>query len=427
MLKHRGASLIFFPIGHLLLLGVRAKDEQTIYFTLCQPEEEADRAKTKAVLRDVLSNLNLSTVFPRLKHPDRLMHKMAQDLLLEDADNDPTAPIYGINDVLPLDHWTPRGMDPSATTVYCQTVAMMEPQLEGMCSYVYRQYGRDVMSLQIAVIMLWWQVAKTSDEAFFMAQWISAWSKLSWMNLRSNLRSVIMPPRLEGVPVLPMVVPFKVPLELHDAAGTSMGEYKMHEAGDPHLYPGTFAREPTCQTMHSLDMTRQEWTEWAILQDEPEGVSVSVAELIPDVPRDVELGELVNDESVIASSVASQKQEEVVLDQLGMPVEGRRNPMVDFQLLDFERRENLHPKDPTYKGFSYGHLTFLPQDFLEQHFQVGADRRVAKMNPMGSADAAYNCLLPHRTKKVDVIVQAEQPVATPSGQQTSKLVWACEN
>ncbi len=46
------------------------------------------------------------------------------------------------------------------------------------------------------------------------------------------------------------------------------------------------------------------------------------------------------------------------------------------------------------------------------------------MNPTGMADAAYDCLLPHRTKKVDVVVQAEQPVATPSGQQTSKLVRA---
>ncbi len=34
----------------------------------------------------------------------------------------------------------------------------------------------------------------------------------------------------------------------------------------------------------------------------------------------------------------------------------------------------------------------------------GADRRAAKGNPMGMADAAYDCLLEHRMKKVDVDV-----------------------
>ncbi len=43
------------------------KDEQLVYFTLRQLEEEAERAKTKAVVTDVLSTLNLHTVFPRLK------------------------------------------------------------------------------------------------------------------------------------------------------------------------------------------------------------------------------------------------------------------------------------------------------------------------------------------------------------------------
>ncbi len=46
------------------------------------------------------------------------------------------------------------------------------------------------------------------------------------------------------------------------------------------------------------------------------------------------------------------------------------------------------------------------------------------MNPTGTADATYDCLLPHRTKKVDVVMQAEQPVSTPSGQQTATLVHA---
>ncbi len=46
------------------------------------------------------------------------------------------------------------------------------------------------------------------------------------------------------------------------------------------------------------------------------------------------------------------------------------------------------------------------------------------MNLMGMADTAYDCLLEHRMKKVDVIVQRMQSVATPSGQQTDKPVRA---
>ncbi len=46
------------------------------------------------------------------------------------------------------------------------------------------------------------------------------------------------------------------------------------------------------------------------------------------------------------------------------------------------------------------------------------------MNPTGMADIAYDCLLAHRTKKVDVIVQLVQSVMTPTGQQAPKLVRA---
>ncbi len=128
------------------------------------------------------------------------------------------------------------------------------------------------MMLEISVIMLGWQVARMAEEAFFMARWISAWSEMSWMQLWANLRSVTMPPRLSDtdktVKPLPLLIPFQVPLNLHDAAGKAMGAYKLKEAGDPQLYPGTFARESTCQQMIQLQMTRKEWTEWTIPQDE---------------------------------------------------------------------------------------------------------------------------------------------------------------
>ncbi len=270
-------------------------------------------------------------------------------------------------------------------------------------------------------------MARTPDEAFFMACWISAWSDMPWIQLRANLQLVTMPPRLSdtdpNLQLYPLVIPFEVPLNLHDAAGKPMGKYKLKEAGDPQLYPGTFKRMQTCHQMRPLELTRKEWTNWKVLQDDEEGASVSVAELMPETPRELEQGELADDELNIASSVASQKHEEVVLDQMGMP-SGRANPMVDFQLLDFERRQNPCPRDATFQGFSYCQLTFLSKEFLERHFQDGANQRAAKVNLTGMADATYDCLLEHRTKKVDVVVQVEQSVAGPSRQQTAQLVRA---
>ncbi|MCP4546791.1 MAG: hypothetical protein GY835_10050 [bacterium] len=93
--------------------------------------------------------------------------------------------------------------------------------------------------------MICWQIAAMADESFFMMRWISAWSELSWQNLRSNLWSVPMPPRLAEAEEQPLVIPFEVPLRLRDASGKPMGEYTMQLSGDPQLYPGTFAAAPT--------------------------------------------------------------------------------------------------------------------------------------------------------------------------------------
>ncbi len=108
-----------------------------IYFTLRQPEEEAAWAKTKAVVHDVLSSLNLHTVFPRLKYANRIMHQAALGLLLEEAADNPTAHLYGKNDMLPLTCWVPQNMDASTTVVYSQTVEMTEPQLPDLRTWIY--------------------------------------------------------------------------------------------------------------------------------------------------------------------------------------------------------------------------------------------------------------------------------------------------
>ncbi len=39
---------------------------------------------------------------------------------------------------------------------------------------------------------------------------------------------------------LPLIVSFKVPLILCNAAGQTMGEYTLKKSGDPQLYLGTF-------------------------------------------------------------------------------------------------------------------------------------------------------------------------------------------
>ncbi len=186
-----------------------------------------------------------------------------------------------------------------------------------------------------------------------------------------------MPPRLSDldkkVPALPLIVSFKVPLILRNAMGQTMGEYMLKKSEDPHLYPGTFEWDPSGLTeLWKVTVTQQQWAKWSILQDPADAASVSIAELMPESPHEgLEPGEI--DDQSVTGSVASQKHKEVVFDQPGMPVAGSTNLMVNFQLLDYERRYDLRPRDATYQGFSYSLPTFLPKEFLEQRFQGGAD------------------------------------------------------
>ncbi len=66
-----------------------AEDLQKQFFMLRQPDEEAVRAEKKAFMMDVLQNLNLHMVFPSLNMADR------------------KAPLYGKDNVLPIDNWHP--------------------------------------------------------------------------------------------------------------------------------------------------------------------------------------------------------------------------------------------------------------------------------------------------------------------------------
>ncbi len=73
-------------------------------------------------------------------------------------------------------------------------------------------------TLQVCIIMLQWGVVRMADEAFFLAQWIQAFSELSWIQLRANLRSAMMLPRqmelLAGTLPAKLFLAFKVPLVL---------------------------------------------------------------------------------------------------------------------------------------------------------------------------------------------------------------------
>ncbi len=316
-------------------------------------------------MTDVLSTLNLHTVFPILSAADRRAHQMVLENLNDEAQNDASAPLYRKDDMLPIDDWRLQKMVVTEMMTYCQMVAMTELVLKDLRNWVYRQYGRHVMTLQICIIMLHWGIAQMADESFFLACWIQAWSKMSWVQLRANLRSATMPPRLSNlnlneVPVLNLMVGFKVPLILCNATGQTMGQYRLKKSGDLHLYPGTFEQDPSGPTeLQKVTMTQEEWAKWSILQDLEDAASVSMAELMPKDCGDLEPGEM--DDQSVARSVTSQKCEEVVMDRPGMPIVGNMNLMVNFQLLDYERRHDPCEGDVTFQGFSYGLPTFLPK------------------------------------------------------------------
>ncbi len=201
---------------------------------------------------------------------------------------------------------------------------------------------------------------------------------MSWVRLRANLQLATMPPRLADltpneVQALNLVVGFKVPLIVWNAAGQTQGQYTLKKCRDPRLYPGTFKQDLSGPTeLQCITVSQGEWAKWSILQDQEDVASVSVAELITEERGDLEPGDI--DDRSVVGSVTSQKCEEVVLDALGMPIAGDTNPLVDFQLLDYERRHDPREGDVTFQGFSYSLPTFLPKDFLDQQYKGGADR-----------------------------------------------------
>ncbi len=95
---------------------------------------------------------------------------MALENLNDEAQNDPSAPLYGKDDVLPIDDWRPWKMTTNATMTYVQTVEMTKPVLKDLLNWVYGQYGRHVTMLHICILMLQWGVAQTADESFFLAR-----------------------------------------------------------------------------------------------------------------------------------------------------------------------------------------------------------------------------------------------------------------
>ncbi len=149
---------------------------------------------------------------------------MALENLNDEAQNNLSAPLYGKDDMLPIDDWRPRKMTTNAMMTYGQMVTMTEPVLRDLCNWVYRQYGWHVTMLQICVVMLHWGVAQMADESFFLVRWIQAWSEMSWVQLRANLRLATMPPRLadpsDDTSAVNLVVAFKLPFILQTQGST---------------------------------------------------------------------------------------------------------------------------------------------------------------------------------------------------------------
>ncbi len=104
-----------------------------------------------------------------------------------------------------------------------------------------------------------------ADESFFLARWIQAWIEMSWVQLRANLQSAMMLPRLadfsDDIRALNLVVGFKVPLIPWNVAGQTQGQYTLKKSGDPHLYPGTFEWDPSGPTeLQCITVSQDEWS-----------------------------------------------------------------------------------------------------------------------------------------------------------------------
>ncbi len=84
-----------------------AEDLRKQFFMLRQPDEDAARAEKKALAADLLHNLNLHTVFPSLDNTDRRAHKAVLENLIEEAQTDSNAALYGNEDVWPINEWRP--------------------------------------------------------------------------------------------------------------------------------------------------------------------------------------------------------------------------------------------------------------------------------------------------------------------------------
>ncbi len=86
---------------------------------------------------------------------------------------------------------------------------------------------------------------------------------------------------LADAPPAKLFLAFKVLLVLRDTAGQMQGQYTVKESGDPHLYPGTFQKEPGYPEERQLiQVTQEEWSKWEILQDDLNEAPVSMAELL---------------------------------------------------------------------------------------------------------------------------------------------------
>ncbi len=86
---------------------------------------------------------------------------------------------------------------------------------------------------------------------------------------------------LVGTPPRKLFLPFNVLLELCNVAGELQDQYTVKESRDPHLYPGTFQREPgQLKEMQFITVMWEELSKWKILADDPNKAGVSIAELI---------------------------------------------------------------------------------------------------------------------------------------------------
>ncbi len=145
---------------------------------------ETPTAPLSSICRTVANMINRvqarEWMLPLSKEDCNAHQKACDELHKEQADESITPDHclqYGENDPLPLESWDPTVFkEDQGITMYHQHMNYTKDYLGPIRQWFYRHYGRDLNAEQVASLCLFWQIAGTCEEAFFLAKWIQPFS-----------------------------------------------------------------------------------------------------------------------------------------------------------------------------------------------------------------------------------------------------------